>query len=176
MMTFYDRFHMVNDPSRVPPVDKFDGRPFKSNWKTTNNEWRCPACKRTKQDIMYFSDKTKQWQAQIVEHHDHMKDVYGIQRFDNTLICGACNTIDAAFKQYMKNKNTPVIDGFSFSPKELREVVISTKNKAGHEIRYKTAVRLYYDILQQFDKTDLISKRKVVKKQEYQKTWEWLMS
>lgn len=117
---------------RVPTQEDFDkysgGHTFKK-WSALPPDWRCPACKRSKFQLLTWTKCLTgyggilpgeyQWLAPIHEHHDHRSD-NGIDspRFAPTLICGNCNSADASVKRRLRLPSQ-----FSFSPSELGQFV-----------------------------------------------------
>src|ERR1041384_8446681 len=108
--------------TRVPTDEEysaFDGVHCHGIWKTLDEDWTCPVCGRTKRQIMKW--KTDRWTCGVHRHHDHnsamdctiMRRVG--QRFPETVICGACNFLDARVKRVLR-----IYGLFSFSPDELR--------------------------------------------------------
>lgn len=121
-------------------------------WLETPHAWKCPACGRSKLEIARVNTKGEAM-CWLVEHHDHMQDVLKkrfqelsvqqevvvadahseefakrsasmISAYENTLICMDCNNADADAKKAVR---APA--AFSFSPNELRRIVIPKPNQ-----------------------------------------------
>lgn len=121
-------------------------------WAMTPQEWACPVCKRAKPDIVRLN-KNSHLICRLVEHHDHMQELLKrrfeeistsldtvvadqtseafakrsssmVSAFDNTTVCDDCNVADVVAK-----KATGANKWFSFSPRELSEIVRPRKNE-----------------------------------------------
>lgn len=126
-------------------------------WVMTAVDWRCPACGRSKPEIVKL-DRHLYLTGQLHEHHDHMKDLvrkrfyqeavrrktvvadavaerfavrtaFGLSAYDNTIVCADCNFADAQAKRLVKTHCD-----FSFSPAEIRQFVDPIPNKGPHRI------------------------------------------
>jgi hypothetical protein len=112
--------------SRVPsPTDiqKFDGLHC---WKTYRwalaNHWRCPSCERTAIELIRWSEiRGLLWRERYADEHGMGFTIsmashhcHGNGRFQETLVCGDCNTADGAVKRKLRLPET-----WSFAPHEL---------------------------------------------------------
>ncbi len=144
-------------------IEAFDakGLDLDSWWVMTPYDWRCPACQRSKIEILR-PNKHGYLTGHIYEHHDHMQEVisrefdrisssrenvvadvdaatfvgrtaYAVSAFDRTLICSDCNTADVKAKKIV---NAP--SEFSFSPRELGRFIESHPH-TDHEINHRLA-------------------------------------
>lgn len=134
-------------------------------WAYTAQDWKCPACRRSKSEIVRLNTKNE-LMCRLVEHHDHMQDLL-IKRFiaisvsrnevvadesaerfakrsasmvssyDNTIICDDCNAADANAK-----KVAGADKSFSYSPNEIGKFVIASPN-ASHKIDPKIALEIW---------------------------------
>ena len=110
-------------------------------WNQLPHEWRCPACKRTKREVLrwgrsgYKGKEKMQWYASFHKHHDHTK---GVERFSRTVLCADCNTADGAAKQKLG-----LPDDWSFSPSEIAQFVVSRPHAKHKSIKHKVALNLY---------------------------------
>ncbi|MBF0622745.1 MAG: hypothetical protein HQL54_12540 [Magnetococcales bacterium] len=93
-------------------------------WKELDDTWTCPACNRTKFQILRWTKRFPNspnpffdWVATLTKHHDHSVSRYGnmLPRFPETIICGQCDGSDGAVKKRLKLPKK-----FSFSPEEIR--------------------------------------------------------
>jgi rubredoxin len=125
-------------------------------WSFTPQRWQCPACGRSKKDIVRLNN-IGHLMCRLVEHHDHMRDLLlkrfreissasgevvadetaesfakrsaaMVSSYDNTIVCDDCNVADANAK---KIANTHA--DFSFSPQEISKFIKVTPN-ATHRI------------------------------------------
>jgi hypothetical protein len=119
-------------PLREPTQQDFEsyrgGHTFKK-WAGLPSDWHCPACKRSKFQLLTWTKSLTgyggtirgqyQWLAPIQEHHDHRADGGAHSpRFCATLICSDCNTADGKVKRLLKLPRD-----FSFSPEELGQII-----------------------------------------------------
>ena len=133
---------------------QFDGEHCRSKWRAIDDNWECPACGRTKFEILAWTKKIwypgigpdprkpyMGWKAVLHVHHDHMADGVGSPppRFTEVLICGHCNGVDAAVKRKFDNVMNPK---FSFSPAEIRQFIVA-KPHSGHMIIFSKALEIY---------------------------------
>jgi rubredoxin len=149
-----DSIDGVMSPSSRAIAERLGTTNFDMNswWLETPQTWTCPACGRNKLDIARVNTKGEAM-CWLVEHHDHMQDVLkkrfqelSVQReavvadhhseefakrsasmisaYENALICMDCNNADAEAKKAVR---APA--AFSFSPNELRRIVIPNANK-----------------------------------------------
>ena len=102
-------------PLREPTQQDFEsyrgGHTFKK-WAGLPSDWHCPACKRSKFQLLTWTKSLTgyggtirgqyQWLAPIQEHHDHHSDGGAHSpRFCATLICSDCNTADGKVKRLL---------------------------------------------------------------------------
>ncbi|WP_246089440.1 hypothetical protein [Paraburkholderia guartelaensis] len=115
-------------------------------WACTPMDWSCPACGRTKPEIVRVNSKGH-LMCRLVEHHDHMKDLVKaeferqckqqerviadefakrfasraapmVSAYDNAMICDDCNSADPTAKSAVGTHKD-----FSYSPQEIRRFV-----------------------------------------------------
>ncbi|MDV7645781.1 hypothetical protein R4646_02145 [Acinetobacter baumannii] len=134
---------------KIPTYEDYcnhTGLHYSKLWNSINDEWTCPACGRSKFQIMRWTKRkpnsTNQfmdWVATLNIHHDHSVGFRenGVRRFSETLICAQCNLADGRAK---KKLNLP--SQFSFSPQELRAFIKATPH-APHSIDYNLALSIY---------------------------------
>ncbi|MDR7088547.1 hypothetical protein J2X05_000550 [Cellvibrio fibrivorans] len=105
----------------------YDGMHCNVKWSRLSHDWQCPVCNRNKRQILQWGKRVGSnalrygsigWKAGLHTHHDHGADI-GRERFSPTLLCGACNYLDARLK-----RKAGVTGEFSFSPSEMRECLI----------------------------------------------------
>ncbi|WP_017455042.1 hypothetical protein [Herbaspirillum rubrisubalbicans] len=135
-------------------------------WVMTGSDWICPACGRSKAEIVRL-DQHQYLMGLLHEHHDHMKDLvlkkflaeavkrhvvvanalaerfairtaFGLSAYDNTVICSDCNHADALAKRVARTH-----PDFSFSPAEIRKFVEPLPNVGPHAINAETAVQIW---------------------------------
>ena len=134
-------------------------------WIRTPQNWICPACGRSKEELAR-KNSHNQLMCKLVSHHDHMQDLL-LERFrsisaslakvvadevaerfakrsasmvasyDNTLICQDCNAADASAKKAAMTHSK-----FSYSPQEIRRIVVP-KSHCSHEINASVAVEIW---------------------------------
>jgi hypothetical protein len=111
----------------------YDGNHCNWLWPQTPDGWRCPCCSRTKREIMRWGIRKSKsqfigppapptWKCGLHKHHDLFTDFGLSPRFPPTLICGACNWLDACAKRAV---GAP--EWFSFSPDEIRSFIAVAK-------------------------------------------------
>lgn len=109
----------------------YDGMHCRMKWRMLDDGWRCPVCSRNKRQILQWGKRCGSnavrygpigWKAGIHTHHDHGSDI-GVARFAPTLICGACNYLDARLK-----RKVGITSDFSFSPGEMRQCLILARH------------------------------------------------
>ena len=116
-----------------------------SLWESVSDEWMCPACDRSKQQILRKVDGV--WKGGLHKHHDHSvddPDMYTDKvKFKEVLICDQCNHADGLVK-----KKFPGVlpDTFSFEPKHMKEFIIAKPNRS-HNIKFMRALELYFSII-----------------------------
>ncbi|ARL21174.1 hypothetical protein [Burkholderia pseudomallei] len=141
-------------------------------WACTPMEWTCPACGRSKPEIVRLNTNGH-LMCRLVEHHDHMKDLVKaeferqckaqkvivadefarrfaarasqmVSAYDNAIICDDCNAADPMAKAAVGTHKD-----FSFSPQEIRRFVRPRPN-APHEIDVEEATRIWHGHEQTF--------------------------
>jgi rubredoxin len=150
-------------------------------WACTSIAWECPACGRTKPQIVRLNSK-RQLMCRLVEHHDHMKDLVEsefklacnsqetldadeqakrfaarasqmVSAYDNAIVCDDCNGADATAKAVANTHKS-----FSYSPQEIRKFVRSTPNRP-HEIDEDIAHQIWQENTATFELRLKIIKR-----------------
>jgi predicted Fe-S protein YdhL (DUF1289 family) len=147
---------MLRKPS-LEDYENYDGAHCHLLWKSLQEDWRCPACKRTKFEIMRWTKRNPNgrgvfwgWMAGLHKHHDHAIDDeietrwanrrYDLDgRFPQTIICDQCNAADGAVKRKFRDI-IPV--GFSFSPEEISQF-ITAQPHSPHTIDHDKAWELF---------------------------------
>lgn len=136
---------------KVPTLEEYQnhtGLHYHRLWRLVGENWICPACKRTKFEIMRWSKRFPgrpnafmDWVAPLHEHHDHSVPLLGSgARFENTIICDQCNSCDGSAKRMLKLPKY-----FSFSPQEINRFVVAIPH-GKHQINLELA-KLIYDEL-----------------------------
>lgn len=136
---------------KIPTIEDYlnhTGLHYKKLWNEIGDDWICPACKRSKFQIMHWTKRFPSsknpfmdWVASLHRHHDHFTNyACGIPRFPQTVICGQCNSADGAAKRGLKLPKT-----FSFSPNEISQFVSSAPH-CKHEISLEIASTIYLSI------------------------------
>jgi hypothetical protein len=139
----------------------FDGAHCHALWSSLGDDWRCPACRRTKFEILRWTKRRPSalqdplrtpymgWLAALHTHHDHSVDNFGFDgngmflpplgppRFESAVICDHCNTADGTAKRRLV-----LPPDWSFSPGEIRQFVTATPH-AGHKIDFQMARDIY---------------------------------
>lgn len=132
------------------------GLHYKNLWKSIGDEWSCPACGRSKYQIMKWTKRFPNspnsfmdWVAALHKHHDHSIGFLenGVRRFSETIICGQCNAADGAAKRKLK-----LPANFSFSPQEMRTFIQAAPHDK-HVIDFEMARIIYNSILSDKEKT-----------------------
>ena len=116
-----------------------------SLWESVPEDWKCPACKRLKQEILRKVDGI--WKGGLHKHHDHSVDdpdrYTDKVKFEEVLICDQCNHADGL----IKSKFPGIIPAnFSFEPKHIKEFVKSRPNRP-HNINFVKALELYFSLV-----------------------------
>lgn len=137
-------------------------------WASMPQVWSCPACDRSKVELLRVTDKGV-LVAKLERHHDHLSEYiksemdrrFGTgwslrltwvdqghvcgslnalaRRFDDTLICTDCNAADGAVKGQLKG----IVDSdFSFRPSEIRLFVEPIPGKT-HSINVERAKEIW---------------------------------
>lgn len=138
--------NVIMKKPKIPTIEvylAYNGAHCHYLWNHVSESWRCPGCGRSKFQIMRWTKRFvkngvrckpyRDWIAILHGHHDHGNN----SRFDKVLLCGQCNSADAAVKKKL-NLN----DCFSFSPLEIREFVKATPHGM-HKIDYVKARQVY---------------------------------
>ncbi|HCG6973264.1 TPA: hypothetical protein NJ334_004399 [Vibrio parahaemolyticus] len=137
---------------KVPSLQDYldhTGLHYKKLWAEVGNDWKCPACSRTKFQILRWTKRFPNkptafmgWVATLHRHHDYSADILHPQnaRFSETVICGQCNSADGAVKRKLK-----LPKDFSFSPVEISKFVSATPHGA-HKISYELAESIYHSL------------------------------
>lgn len=135
---------------RIPTAEEFaafDGEHCRTLWTTCAADWRCPGCNRTRFELLRWTkkiwypgigpDRTKPywgWKAALHRHHDHARPA----RFDETVVCDQCNSLDAIVKRYFGG----IRPEFSYSPDEIRQIVSPAPHRS-HKVDFQKARRIY---------------------------------
>jgi hypothetical protein len=119
--------------------------------RAVRDEWRCPCCARSPQQLIRWSDIRGQsqramhgdqygmgWTISFAHHHCHGADWGSPARFPTTLICGDCNSADGATKRKLQ-----LPTAWSFSPVELARFVRCSPHTGRTLINYHTAAAIY---------------------------------
>ena len=141
---------MARKKSKFIPTEsdlrQYDGAHTPHLWFSRPKDWRCPACGRSKIQIMRWTKRCVQgrrfegWLAALHTHHCHsvaICDFTGKGRFDQIVICDQCNAADGLAKRKLG-----IPDPFSFSPTEIGQFV-DAKPNASHVIDYERALEIY---------------------------------
>lgn len=127
---------------RVPTVEQiqmFEGGKFQKRWDHIRSDWSCPACKRTKRQIIYVTESgTLNWQVE--KHHDHGTDFSLPRRFYPTFLCQLCNNADAVAKRQLY---LPYY--FSFTPWEISKFITSEPHMK-HAIDFDKAQAIFNNV------------------------------
>ncbi|HJQ56845.1 MAG TPA: hypothetical protein VJ890_08055 [Vineibacter sp.] len=145
------------------------------HWALTPPNWMCPACGRSKAQIVRLGD-TGVLLANLHEHHDHLADYvkhrlheeHGanwiavlpkgsssaeewasrlVERFRATVVCADCNSADSEAKRHLKK---PDLDPrFSFSPSEIGKYVEPRPNLP-HKVNSVTALEIFQSVIPEF--------------------------
>lgn len=139
-----------------------------SNWIKTDQDWKCPCCRRDKFSIAR-PGKKQQILAKLVIHHDHMAEAleYEFNRsfhqaatnnaqlsgkklverigaafsaFEEVLICEDCNNADVEAKSIVGNPPF-----FSFSPTQIRSFSFVSE-RASHQIDRSLVDAIWKDV------------------------------
>lgn len=159
----------VMSPQTRELVDFFEacGVDMTTLWALTPQAWECPVCKRGKKSIVRLN-KNNDLSCRLVAHHDHMQELLKkrfeeisssltavvadqnsesfakraaamVSSFDATVICDDCNIADVKAK-----KVSGAHRWFSFSPKELSDIIISESHST-HRINDAVAKKHWED-------------------------------
>ena len=151
-----------NANRRIPTqeeFDAFDGAHCKQIYRRLDASWRCPACKRSKFELLRWAllfpkspSPYEGWAMGLHTHHDHRADPIWIDkkpqrsnwlpRFAPTVICEQCNAADATAKRKLD-----LPKAFSFSPLEIGAFVAATPH-GWHLLNYDVAQQIFQQIPQ----------------------------
>lgn len=138
---------------KVPSLDEYlahDGLHYRWLWSSLGHDWCCPACRRSKFQIMRWTlrfpkspNAFEGWVAGLTKHHDHSVGYgeRGHPRFPETAVCDQCNAADGIAK-----KKLHLPSNFSFSPAEIGRFVRATAH-GRHEIDYDAALAIYLEVI-----------------------------
>ena len=133
----------------------YDGAHTAHKWNERSDAWRCPACKRSKREIMRQTRRRQPttpgnyeyfygWMAGLHGHHDHgcpqqkPRVNHGdCCRFEKTVICDQCNSVDGAAKTKLG-----LPSNFSFSPEEIGGFISATPH-GRHVIDFEAALAIF---------------------------------
>jgi hypothetical protein len=139
----------------------FDGAHCHALWTGLSDDWRCPACRRSKFEILRWTRRRPSalqdplrtpymgWLAALHEHHDHSVDNFGFDesgrflpplgppRFESVVICDHCNAADGTAKRQLGLPRE-----WSFSPSEIGQFVTATPH-AGHKLDLPKAQAIF---------------------------------
>ena len=129
---------------------EYDGAHCFQLWNGLSDSWRCPACDRTKLQVLRWTRRFFKlgvgtcpsfmgWMAGLHRHHDHSQGFVeqGTGRFPAAVICDQCNASDGAVKRQLK-----LPEDFSFSPSEIGNIII-TSPYGKHSIDLAKAQHVY---------------------------------
>jgi rubredoxin len=139
---------------KVPTPEEYstyDGAHCFRLWASLSETWHCPACGRSKFEILRWTTRYRRtrdggrepykgWMAGLHGHHDHSVgpvDSESRGRFPVTVICDQCNSADGRAKRILE-----IRDDFSFSPEEIRQFVVPTPH-GRHRLDLDEASRIY---------------------------------
>ena len=122
----------------------FDGAHGFDTWGRIPRDWLCPACKRSKFEILRWTRRRFRrsvgrcepymgWLAVLHLHHDHGF----LPRFEETLICDQCNMADASAKRQLRLR-----PHFSFAPSEISRFITASPH-GPHRIDYDEASTIF---------------------------------
>lgn len=116
-------------------------------WRGLGEEWKCPACGRTKFELLRwtrhvtYGDRSAGkyeigWFAALHTHHDHSP--FGTPaRFNEVVICDQCNLVDGRVKRHL---GLPA--DWSYSPDEIRRFITAAPH-GNHVVDYVEARRIH---------------------------------
>jgi hypothetical protein len=134
---------------KVPTSEDFvgyDGAHTRKLWASVGRDWCCPACQRSKFEIMrrttrfpHTPSPFEGWVAPLHSHHDHGTGLFSsaLARFPRTIICDQCNSADGSAKRWCR-----LPAEFSFAPNEIGEFVTATAHTP-HKIDFDKAKDVY---------------------------------
>lgn len=181
--TGLSRFDGADSPATRELMTRFGatGVDMTKWWAWTSTQWECPACGRSKAEIVRLN-ANGHLMCRLVAHHDHMKDLLEsefeaqcmqqssigaderskrfaersaqmISAYDNTVICDDCNGADPKAKKMVGAHSS-----FSYSPFEIRRFVLVKANEQ-HEIDFSEARRIWEENKKTFELRLKIIKR-----------------
>ncbi|WP_454914455.1 hypothetical protein [Variovorax gossypii] len=114
--------------------------------------WRCPSCNRNANEVVRWTEIKGAWREKFADEfgmgfttsltHHHCHSELQLPRFQRALICGDCNSADAAAKRKL---GLPA--DWSFSPAELAQFVRVAPHSGKTMIDYAIA-RVIFDTTQ----------------------------
>lgn len=150
-------------------ISKFKAKGADLNrwWVMTPYYWECPACGRTKEQIVRLN-KHGFLICHLHEHHDHMRDyvrqrfellsiqqkdviadeyserfalktAFALSAYDNTVICSDCNEVDKDAKKVVGTHKY-----FSYSPGEIKRFV-TPENNTKHKFSIPIAKKIWLE-------------------------------
>lgn len=148
----FEKLAMTKKPPRVPTAEEFsayEGAHCFQLWKSLARDWTCPACRRTKYQIMRWTmrfprtpKRFEGWMAGLHQHHDHARSWtgVGIARFEPIVICDQCNSADGTMKRHLG-----LPPNFSFTPTEIGQFIIATPH-GPHKLDFVAGRRVYLSL------------------------------
>jgi hypothetical protein len=151
---------------KKPTFDEFrcyDGGSWHNLWRNLDDNWRCPACGRSKFQLLrykgglpvYSDGNTKVASnliAPLARHHDHSQGYVevGGGRFMETVICQDCNSAEGTAKRKLG-----LPSDFSFSPTEIGQFVRGIPH-GGVVIDFESAREIWeeYDVWKATNESD----------------------
>ncbi|MDL4862786.1 hypothetical protein NPJ88_010605 [Halomonas elongata] len=138
---------MIKTPTREDYLN-YDGAHTHKLWMSCPENWKCPACHRSKFEILRWTTRSPNnvtpfggWIAPLHRHHDHSANRGSFfARFTEEVICDQCNASDGSAKRKL---NLP--SDFSFSPEEISRFVKATPHDK-HELYLDIALKIYKQI------------------------------
>lgn len=115
-------------------------------WIEVGSDWVCPACARTKYQILRWTTRFprtpaafEDWMAGLHRHHDHSQGLLSLNRgrFPQTVICDQCNAADGVAKRQLD-----LPENFSFSPSEI-SLFIEVAPHGKHKVIIPKASEVY---------------------------------
>lgn len=126
-------------------IRNHDGSGAPDLWRAVAEDWRCPACERTRLHILRRSKKGKsRWSGRLYRHTEFIfeegydEDDHEIERIDRheiVLICGDCANIMPMLKQ--RNAELSRND-IQFQISDMRQIASASAN-APHDIDWERA-------------------------------------
>jgi hypothetical protein len=124
---------------RVPTeqeIKEFKGGATAKNWRELPQEWRCPACGRTKEELIYRNSRSLNFHVQRLNPHGAPK------RVPPTRVCIAC--WNAEKKVRTRLRASP---DFIFYPHEIGRFIIPQPHASKHKILFDVAEQVYKEAL-----------------------------